>query len=123
MVLADFVECFGFDLTNAFAGNAKDFTDFFERMGNTIGKAETHFKNLLFAFGKIADNFIEMVLQNPATGNGFRRDGIFIGNEVGKHRITLIIPNRGLKRYRVLRNFDDMANLLNFDAGRLAGTY
>src|SRR3989338_4519350 len=109
-MLTDFVEGLGFNLANAFTSNTEDFADFFKRVGYPIGKTEAHFKNLLFALGKVADDFIEVVFQNPAAGDGFRRDGIFIGNEVRQYRITLIIPDRSLEWHGVLRDLNNMSD-------------
>ena len=72
MMLSDFFEGFGFDLADAFAGDAEYLADFFERMRHTVFQAKAHLKNFLFTLGKVAGNFIEVVAQDAARRNRLR---------------------------------------------------
>ena len=51
-VLAQFGQRFGFDLADAFAGDAEFLADFFERVALAVFQAEAQFEYLLLALGQ-----------------------------------------------------------------------
>ena len=62
MMLADLFESVGFDLTDTFAGDTKNFADFFEGMGHAVFQAKAHFQDFLLVLSKIAGDFIALRL-------------------------------------------------------------
>src|SRR5687768_13263076 len=60
--MAYFAEGFGFDLADAFAGDAELAADFFEGARVAISEAEAKFENLAFALGEAGEDVAEFCL-------------------------------------------------------------
>ena len=67
--MTHFAEGFGFDLADAFAGDAELFADFFQSARVAIAEAESQFENFSFAFGKAAEDVGELVFEKTEAGD------------------------------------------------------
>src|SRR5688572_8197737 len=66
--VADFAERLGFDLADAFAGDAKLAADLFEGAGVAIGQAEAKFEDLAFALAEAGEDIAELGLKKAERG-------------------------------------------------------
>src|SRR5690242_18235577 len=85
-----FAEGFGFDLADAFAGDAKLFTDFFEGARVAVTKAEAEFENFPFAFGEAGEYVGELVFKEAEAGDFGRAFGGFILDEISEAGLVAV---------------------------------
>ena len=62
-----FAEGLGFNLTDAFAGDAELLADFFQRARITVAQAETEFENFALTLGQAGKDIAEFVESIPYT--------------------------------------------------------
>src|SRR5690349_13225806 len=77
-------EGFGFDLANAFAGDAELFADFFQRARVAVAETEAQFEDFAFAFGEAAEDVGQFVFEQAEAGDFGRTLGGFVFDEIAK---------------------------------------
>src|SRR5947209_3425632 len=99
--VAEFTECFGFDLADAFAGDCEMLSDFFQRVLAAVLQAEAHLDDLLFAWAERLQNFGGL-LAEIEIDNRFRwRDHAAVDDEIAEVRF-IFFAYWGFERDRFL---------------------
>ena len=99
----------GFDLADAFAGDAELLADFLERMIGVHADAETHAQHTFFARGERGEDaryrFLQIGLNCRIDGD----DGVFVFDEIAEMRI-LLVTDRRFEADRFLGDFHHLAD-------------
>jgi len=117
--MAQFSQCLGLDLADAFAGYCERLADFFERVLGTVFQSEAHLDDLLFARGQRAQHLRSLVFEVDVDHGFGRRNDRAVFDEVAQVRIFLF-ANRRFEGDGFLSNLQDFPNFATGMSMRLA---
>lgn len=86
--VAEFVQGFGFDLSDALSGDAQDLSDCLEGLRLSVYQSEAEEEYELFAFLKGAEQVIDGPPEVDGEDDGFGVDWVFVGEEVAEHEVA-----------------------------------
>ena len=87
--MAELFECFRFDLTNALAGHAEFFSDFFKGMIGCAADTETHAQDALLPRCEMSKCFANNPLQSAGLGRRVRIDSIGRLDQISQGRVAI----------------------------------
>ena len=107
------IQSLGFNLPNAFAGNAENLPHFFQSVRNIIFQAEAHREYFPFPLREIIQYFLDLVFQKRMARELVGAQTLFVFNEVGKRKVILAVADRRFERNDFLGNFLDVVHFLH----------
>ena len=99
--MAELAQGFGFNLPDTLAGDPELLADFLERPGAAVFKTEPEAQHLTFALVKLAENLVQLLLEQLARGGIGRGQGGTVLDEVAEVAVFLLADRR-FQRYRAL---------------------
>src|SRR6478736_3806567 len=117
--VAQLAERLGLDLADALAGDVELLADLLEGAGTPVLEAEPELEHAPLATGQRVKDRLDLLLEElmrRRLGRGERAPVLDEVAEVG----VLLLADRGLERDRLLRDLDDLADLLGRDLDLLA---
>src|ERR1700722_1185898 len=120
--MAQFAQCLGLNLPDAFARNAQLLSDFLERPLMAVLQAEAQNQYLPLALGKILQDILHLLFEKHYRCGLGRRDRFLIFDEVAQVRVFLF-PNRRLERDRFLGDLHDLTHLFGRERHRFGDLF
>src|SRR5258708_15723190 len=102
------------DLPDALAGDVELAPDLLEGPGAAVLQTESQLENATLAAGEALEDALDLLLEELVRGGVRRREGLVVGDEGPEVRI-LFLTDRRLERDRLLRDLDDLADLVGGD--------
>src|SRR6187455_2564512 len=100
--MAQFAESLGFDLTDAFAGDAELAADFLEGAAGAVDQAESLLEDGTLTLVKAVEHVLELVAQQVSRGHLHRTDGGVGLDEIAELGVALAVTHLGLERNGLL---------------------
>ena len=107
------------DLADPLAGHVELLADLLERAGTPVLEAEPELQHAPLAAGERVEDRLDLLLEQLMRGGLGRRQRAAILDEVAEVGV-LLLTDRRLQRDRLLRDLDDLADLLGRDLDLLA---
>ena len=100
---------FGFDLTNAFAGDFELAAYFFQRAAVAVHQAEALFEHLPFAFGEGVQDVLDLLFEEHDRGHVGRVLSALVFDEIAEAGVVAV-AHGGLQRDGLLRHLEHGAD-------------
>src|SRR5262245_66617274 len=117
--MAELAQRLRLDLADPLAGHVELLADLLEGPGTPVLEAESELEHAPLAAGQRVENALDLLLEELVRGRLCRGQRTPILDEVAEMRI-LLLTDRGLEGDRLLRDLDDLADLLGRDLDLLA---